>query len=33
MDKTIAALIVITVIIVGITLYADFSDPTVGFFK
>lgn len=33
MDKTIVALIVITVIIVGITLYADFSDPTIGYFR
>lgn len=33
MDKTTAALLVITVIIVVITIYADFSDETIGGFR
>ena len=33
MDKTLVVLIVIAVIIVGLTIYADLSDPAIGFFR
>lgn len=33
MDKTTTVMIVIAVIIVVLTLYADFSDKTIGFFR
>lgn len=33
MDKTTAAMIVIAVIIVALTIYADISDPTIGAFR
>lgn len=33
MDKTTAAMIVIAVILVVITVYVDLSDPTIGAFR